>query len=776
MIQRIDSSDMKPAAQLFGRQAAGAFLSYLALSLLIFGRGVLAHPATAYLGRGPDPQLYIWFQAWWTYAISHHLNPFVTTAVWAPSGVNLAWTTDFPLATVLLYPITRLYGPIVSCNVLHLIAPPLAGWSAFVLCRYVVRRFWPAWIGGCLFAFSPYMLTGMLDGVLLMLIFPLPIAIWALLRHLAGELETRGLVTILVVLLVTQFLMSPEIYASAALLGTIAIALAFRMAPAEEQHRLLSVGARIILAYAVSAVLLAPYLYYMFAFGVPHGVFFSPWRSSIDLANLFVPTLANQLGNVAVFGAITSQFRNSLHECGGYIGLPLIAIIVLFARERWHDRTCRFMVYMLAGAYILAMGPLLEIVGYRLLPLPGAALATMPLFDKSIPARFMLYAYLALILMVAMWLAPDPKNTGAGQKNLRWALGLAIVPFMLPNLFTSFWTTPAEIPEFFSSGLYRLYLTPGETVMVLPYGLFGEGMLWQAATDMYFRTAGGWGFEPPVPEEHSDWPIMAGLYNIAGVPDAADQLKAYLANHDVGAVILGPRTQYLVLRLGSMRTATIWLRWPTIDRERAATNKLLASLGTPPLEVGGIVLYQLAPKTLAPYRQLTALEMQRRAARARFDALLLGAQRYLSQGHNPAALTPQAVESLGLAPLDWFGGEPFPKFGGNPVFNTDSILTVSGSNAIEVGIIGRYPALKPIVDRYSAQSSAIYFPYPSRLTPSAASLTNEPGMMVMEFDRTGLARAAAVATAGGEEPREPVMAPSAELNLVPRADAVGRFE
>jgi hypothetical protein len=59
------------AARLFDRQATTTF-SYLALSLLIFGRGVLAHPASAYLGRGPDPHLYIWFQACWAYAISHH--------------------------------------------------------------------------------------------------------------------------------------------------------------------------------------------------------------------------------------------------------------------------------------------------------------------------------------------------------------------------------------------------------------------------------------------------------------------------------------------------------------------------------------------------------------------------------------------------------------------------------------------------------------------------------------------------------------------------------
>jgi hypothetical protein len=742
---------VRPRAQLFDRRAVGALLSYLALSVLFFGRGLLAHPTTVYIGLGPDPQQHIWFMAWWAHAISYHLNPFLTTAIWAPPGVNLAWTTDFPLATVLLYPITRLCGPTVSCNVLHLIAPPLAGWSAFVLCRYLVGRFWPAWLGGYFFAFSPYMLDGMVNGVLLMLVFPLPLAVWATMGRRADEIQARGFVAILVLLMVAQFLMSAETFASAAIFGTIATALAARPAAAQERARLRSVASSIIVAYAISAVVLSPYLYYMFAFGTPRGVIFSPWRTSIDVANFLVPTITNQLGTLPFCGMIARRFLNQLSESGGYIGLPLLAIVLLFARERWHDRAGKFMMLMLGCACILAMGPLLEIAGYRLLPLPGAALMFVPLLDKAMPARFMIYAYLTMSVMVAMWLAEEH-----GRTTLRWAIGVAIVPFMLPNLSMSFWTTRAEIPPFFSSSLYRQYLTPGETVVVLPYGLFGEGMLWQAATGMYFRMAGGYvGLAPPMPEEHSGWPIMSGLYNIAGVPDAGEQFKAYLANHDVGAVIVGPRTQYLVLRLSSLRTAATWLRWPTIDREHIATNKLLASLDTPPLEVGGITLYRLAPKTLAPYRQLTALQMRQRAARARFDALLRGAERYLSQGHRPAGLTPQAVQTLGFVPLDWFGGDPFPSHDhiGNPIFQLESRLSASKRDAIEVGIEGDYAALKPIVDRYGAQASAIYFPYPARLTPSAASLTNDPAMMVMVFDAAGLARAAAMAATGGTTAR-----------------------
>jgi hypothetical protein len=165
--------------------------------------------------------------------------------------------------------------------------------------------------------------------------------------------------------------------------------------------------------------------------------------------------------------------------------------------------------------------------------------------------------------------------------------------------------------------------------------------------------------------------------------------------------------------------------------------------------------------------------MQQRAARARFEALLTGAERYLTQGRNPAELTPQAAEALGLVPLDWFGGEPFPSHDhvGNPIFHIESMLSGSRGGAIEVGIEGGYAALKPTIDRYSPQASAIYFPYPSRLAPKA-SLTGGAAMLVMEFERTELARAAAAAATGREEIDKPVAAPSAAL--VPAVPAPGR--
>jgi hypothetical protein len=272
----------------------GALCSYLALSLLVFGRAVIGHPLTVYVGRGPDPQLYIWFLAWWAHAISHGFNPLLTNVIWAPSGVNLAWTANMPLASCALYPTTLAFGPIASYNFLCLTSTAVAGWSAFALCRYVVRDFWPAWLGGWLFAFSPYMLSRMLANVDLTLVWPIPLAVLVTVRQLDGVSSARAFVAALALLVVVQFLLFAEIVASATLLGATALAMAAAAAQPAERRRFAMLVPLVVAAYAISAVLLLPWLRYMFTFGAPRGEIFSPWHFAIDLASFFVPTSVNE--------------------------------------------------------------------------------------------------------------------------------------------------------------------------------------------------------------------------------------------------------------------------------------------------------------------------------------------------------------------------------------------------------------------------------------------------------------------------------------------------
>ncbi len=53
---------------------------------------------------------------WSSFAITHHLNPLVRSAVNVPDGVNLIWNTALPLPCALLAPITLQLGRVFAYN------------------------------------------------------------------------------------------------------------------------------------------------------------------------------------------------------------------------------------------------------------------------------------------------------------------------------------------------------------------------------------------------------------------------------------------------------------------------------------------------------------------------------------------------------------------------------------------------------------------------------------------------------------------------------------
>ncbi|HVB82147.1 MAG TPA: hypothetical protein VNE82_19625 [Candidatus Binataceae bacterium] len=747
MTRPIDTSETASAGHVFDRQAAYAFLLYLSLSLLFFARGLGGNFSTYHLATGPDPAQSIWFLAWWAHAIVHHLNPLLPTVVFAPVGANLTWATDVPLVMLLAAPLTLTVGPIATYNALMLLAPALAGWGAFILCRYLARQWWPAWLGGWVFGFSPYVLGAMLSHLHVVQIFPIPLILWLVLRRLNGEIDPRRFVAGMVLLLVVQFGCFVESFATTAVFGAMALGLALLLIEGDMRGRLWSLIPPLAAAYALSAALLVPFLYYMFAYGAPHGVVFSSWDFSADLLSLVIPTPLNELGRLAPLAAIAAKFRTGLDEAGSYISLPLLVVATLYARTGWRTPAGRLVVDLLVIMCVLSMGPWLQIAGRITFGLPWLVLERLPLLEKALPGRFAIYVYLILAVMVAIWL-----STSDATRPRKWLLGAGVVLLGLPNLNASYWVQAVGLPPLFTATAYSHYLAPGETVLVLPFGWQGDDMLLQASADMYFKLAGGYvGYAPLLPAEYAQWPIMQALYNVAGVPDGDQQLKAFLATHNVGAVIIGDR-RYRLTKFYHGLTPDVPIRvtvGPIERRELREVGEWLGELHATPIEAGAFTLYPISAQALEPYRDLSALEMQRRAARGRFEALLVAAQRYIAAGRDPAALTPRRVEALGFVPLDWFGGEPFPTASPNPVFHTGAVLHASNDGTITVGIEGGYSALAPLIEQYKADADTVYFPYPMRFSPASNTPGDEVATMVMDFSRDGLARAAASAAASG---------------------------
>jgi hypothetical protein len=106
-----------------------ALCVYTILSCLVF-----AHRSSffgrSYLGIHGDPTVFMWFLSWWPYAITNHLNPFTTHVLWAPGGINLSWSTCIPSLALLLWPMTTLWGPVVSFTIVTLAGPALGTFAA----------------------------------------------------------------------------------------------------------------------------------------------------------------------------------------------------------------------------------------------------------------------------------------------------------------------------------------------------------------------------------------------------------------------------------------------------------------------------------------------------------------------------------------------------------------------------------------------------------------------------------------------------------------------
>lgn len=680
-----------------------ALIFYSLLSAAFIGRGLAGHFFDYYIGRTSDPSVYMWFLVWWPHAIAHRLNPFITRALWAPAGFNVTWTTGIPFAALVAAPLTVAFGPVAAYNALSLAAPALAAWICFVLCRQITGRYWPALAGGYVFGFSAYILAESRAHLVLTLVFPVPLALWLVTIRLREKIAPAAFAIFLGLTLTAEFLISLELYATTIIFGAIAFVLAIAFTEGEMRRRIRALMFPIAAAYAIMAGLAAPYLWFFLRPGFPRGAINSPTAYSSDLVNFIVPTAINEIGAVTMLERIARHYPSNHFEAGACFGIPLLIVAASFASSRRCQPLARILTTFLAVVFVLTLGPRLHIGGDTLFGMPWKLATMLPLLRDALPARFAMYAFAALAIILAVWLSDD-----AIAPAVRVAATAAIVIFSLPNLSAEFWVRPIHTPTFFVGGQYRKYLRPDENVLVLPYGITGYSMLWQAETAMYFRMPGGW--TSVTPRDFEQWPIVDAMLTDTRIPDAAAQMGAFIAAHRVSAVIVD-------------------------DAAMPLWAPALAALDPSPLHTGGVWLYRPSPGVLARYQDLDPLELQRRSNRERFAALLTAAHDWLARGRNPSALSPMRAQAAGLLPPRWVI---------EPTVRTRSGLYLGGwpGGKIAVGVVGSYDALTPLIARYRKYADEILFPYPRKLSdpPHGDTFMRQ---LVIVFDRASLSPAAA---------------------------------
>ena len=462
----------------------------------------------------------------------------------------------------------------------------------------------------------------------------------------------------------------------------------------------------IVRGYVISAAILSPYFYYLLAFGHPGGPIWPPSYFCADLIGFLVPRQTIWWGSADFATAISRRFAGDIMENGDYLGIALIVFVEVFRRVYWPKPAGKFLTILFLAIIVAAMGPTLHTAGVPGFPMPWAILQHLPLIENILPVRFMMYAFLVVAVMVAMWFA-----AAASSLQTKFVAAAIIVVSIAPNPHASFWVSSLDLPAFFGNRTYATELQPREIILPLPWAQKGNSIYWQLKSDMYFRLAGGW--TGIAPFEFDRMPIVNYFYGETDLPEPGDQLKAYLARFGVTAIVADPS-------YGGFR----------------AIQPALESLGVTTEQSGGILLYKIPPGKFAPYAKLTGAEVEARALALRFDTILAAAANYIADGNDPLKLSALELKRLNLLPPQW-------QIATAPASPNDWSTGALADNRIGIVLLGSADGVKPILNRYFGKADELDYPAPSRWNPQSSSSAGRMDKLLMILDRAQLESAAA---------------------------------
>ena len=162
-----------------------------------------------------------------------------------------------------MWPVTALFGPVVSYNLSLVLLPPVTGWAAFVAAHRLTGRFWASLLAGAVYGFCPFMVMHDARGDLNLsvnILFPLMVYLVLLwrdgstaadrVRHLDGCRPGP------------QFYTFTEFFADMTFLLTAALVIGYAVAGHAGRRAVAQLAALIAMAYAGALVLASPYLVY----------------------------------------------------------------------------------------------------------------------------------------------------------------------------------------------------------------------------------------------------------------------------------------------------------------------------------------------------------------------------------------------------------------------------------------------------------------------------------------------------------------------------------
>lgn len=518
---------------------------YLFFSILFFALKHNFSLTNSIFTLSGDPEIFIWSFNWWPFALAHHLNPFITKYIWYPVGFNLAWATAIPTLSLLFFPITHLFGAIASFNLMALLGPVLAATSMFYLLFVITKKYLPSLLAGYIFGFSSYELGQLLGHTHLYATFCFPLLIMLFILRYQEKIKRYVFVLLSALLLIMQFGISIELFATLFVFSAIAILILLSFSDKRTRIHILKVVLEVGYSLIIALIFLSPYIYYLLKgykevlANAPNASDYSVY--SADLLSFIIPTPITAIGHT-LFLKTTAKFAGNFAEEGSYLGIPFILIFLYISIKNRKKIVYRSLAILFLILIIASLGSTLHINGNsEKLTLPWIIAEHLPLLSSAITDRFSMYVFLVLALIIGLWLSI---KTSKRTYLIKLAVVIVAIIFILPNTSMYFWK-PTPKPKIFQPTLVSKYIPKNSNVVILPYGYLGNSMLDQYESDMDFTQSGGYIYFTP--GHFAKSPIVNSFYSNNTLNDFKPLLISFCIQNNVSSIIYSPGTSKVLI-------------------------------------------------------------------------------------------------------------------------------------------------------------------------------------------------------------------------------------
>ena len=489
---------------------AGVYYLLAAIAVTVW---LWRDPASRTVAGNPyDTDQFAWFFRYDATAIAHARLPYlVTIAMNAPQGVNVMWNTFMLLPGIMLAPVTLLFGPQASLTVLM-----TAGFAGSATAMFAVLRRWEvsvaaAALGGVVYGFSPALLHSAIGHYdLQFAVFP-PLIVNAGVRLATGLARAVPGGLRLGLLVSAQLFISEEILLDTALAGFLIVAVIAFSRPRQVAGQVRAVAGGLATA-ACATALVAGYPLWVQFFG-PLQQRGSPFTTDFfknDLAGFVVPS-SLMVFHTAGSAAEAAKYQGNLPEYLGYLGWPLLVLLVLAAVRFWRRLPVRATAVTAVVLGVFSLGGTLLASGHEhgWLKLPWYWLQGLPVLSAALPDRFSILADGAAAALLAFsldaaratWAAFAARRvprlaSGWRSAAVVMSVGLLAVLPIVPRPLPAAAATP--VPPGWSAVFASLRLPASAPVLVVPIPMstFTEPLRWQADTGEPGSLVGGYFMGP----------------------------------------------------------------------------------------------------------------------------------------------------------------------------------------------------------------------------------------------------------------------------------------